>query len=349
MFCNFEIITTDILIIGGGLAGLTSALETSKRKIKTTVVSRGSGASPGIIGFNAPISKDDSDDIFSEDILKSGCYINNLKLVNILVKESLEVVEMLEDMGLGFDKDGNEYNLLKPLSCSFPRLVHYKNYTGPVAIKLIKKELKGRGVNLLRNIIITHLLRDENKITGAFGFNIKTSQPIAFKANVVILATGGMGAIYPFSTYFFDVVGSGYAMAYDIGAELIDMEFIQFDPCSGVYPDTIRGKGVVTTILNEGGALYNRLGKRFMLNYGHKGESVHKDILSRHIFKEIKNGRGTKNGGIYFDMSSLPGKMIEEKYPYLFKRYLTAGYIRFHLYQNQDPYPLAFLLLLRIL
>jgi len=116
MFCNFEIITTDILIIGGGLAGLTSALETSKRKIKTTVVSRGSGASPGIIGFNAPISKDDSDDIFSEDILKSGCYINNLKLVNILVKESLEVVEMLEDMGLGFDKDGNEYNLLSDIS-----------------------------------------------------------------------------------------------------------------------------------------------------------------------------------------------------------------------------------------
>ena len=325
MFKDLIIKDTELLIIGGGLAGLSSALEASREKVKTTVVYRSAGASPGVVGFNVPLFEKDSKNIFFQDIMESGGYINNTKLVNILIDESIDAMEMLESIGISFDKSEDKYDLLQPLSCSFPRLVHYQNYTGILAIKLITKLLKQRNVKIQRGIVATNLLTDKDKVVGALGFDITNNKFIIFKANAVILATGGLGAIYPFTTYFFDSFGSGYAMAFESGAELIDMEFVQFDPCCAVSPSSLRGRGVVTTILNQGAVIYNILGERFMLKLGSQGESVHKDILARGIYKEIIEGRGTENGGVYFDMSGVPSNLIEKNYPYLLKRYLTAG------------------------
>ncbi|MBA7577059.1 L-aspartate oxidase [subsurface metagenome] len=325
MLTNIEIKNTDLLVIGGGLAGLTAALEATKKNIKVAIAYEGSGASPRVMGFNVPLDIGDSSNIFFSDTIESGCYINNQKLVYILSREAKLAMTMLESLGLSFDKEGSKYSQLKALSCRFPRVVHYKNSTGLLAIKLIKKELKNRKVATLDNIKITHLLKKENKIIGAFGFNTKTFKPVIFKTNAVILATGGCCGIYSSTTNLPQATGNGYSMAYDLGAELVDMEFIQFEPCISVCPKSLRGKGIITTLLNEGGKLYNKSGKRFMFKYSKKGESTHKDILARAIYSEIKEGRGTKNGGVYFDASNCSSGLIEKKYPSYLKRYLSAG------------------------
>jgi len=317
---------TDVLVVGGGLAGLRAALAASHRGASVIVIYRGKGASPGIIGFDAAVGDKDSVDTFYNDILKSGLGLCDKKLARILAKESVQAVEDLEKLGLSFDKKDSKYHLLQPLGCSYPRVVHYKNLTGIQAANLMIKQLKKNGVKIIDGATVTDLLIDEDSVIGVCGINQSSNSFFTIKAGAVVLAIGGCGSVYPFTTYPADITGDGYAMAYLSGAELIDMEFMAFESCGFVFPNKLRGKTVSTTILMEGGQLLNSKGERFMLRYNpERVEKVQKDELARAVYQEIMEGRGTKHRGVYLDVSMLPRDTIVYAHSLFYQFALKAG------------------------
>jgi fumarate reductase (CoM/CoB) subunit A len=323
---NYQIHETDVLVIGGGLAGMRSAQKAREGGAKVILVTKGNGASPWVFGFNAPVGLEDSSERYYNDILQSGGYINNRRLAKIMAEEAVIAVTDLEKIGMNFDKDGKEYHLLQPLGCSYPRYVHYKNSTGREAIKLLGDEIRRGGVSIIQNTMITDLIAHDGKIVGVCGINRSDGNLNIFCAKAVVLAAGGCGRIYSFTTYPEDITSDSYAMAYQIGAELIDMEFIQFEPCGIVYPESLCGEIIVTTLLMEGGQLKNGKGERFMLRYDQKkGEKVQKDEVARAIYKEICEGRGTKHRGVYFDVSMLPRDLIVITHSMSYEPILKAG------------------------
>ena len=210
--------TIDVLIVGCGLAGLRAAQAASEKGVAVAIVAKGDGATPEIIGFNAPVAIDDSAKIFFDDILRGGVYLSNRILARIMAEEAEKAVKDLERIGMHFDTENGHYNLLQPLGCTYPRCVHYGNVTGLEARKRILKKIVDNGVVVLQDIMITHLFASEGKIFGGSGIDMKNGDFLAFCASAVILAAGGCGTLYPFTTYPFDISCDGYAMAYQIGA-----------------------------------------------------------------------------------------------------------------------------------
>jgi len=323
---NYQIHKTDVLVIGGGLAGMRSAQKAREGGAEVILVAKGNGASPWVFGFNAPVGSKDSPERYYDDILQSGCYLNNRNLAKIMAEEAVIAVADLEKIGMNFDKDGNQYHLLQPLGCSCPRYVHYKNSTGREAIKLLGDEIRKQGVSIIQNTAIIDLIAHDGKIVGVFGISRMDGNLNIFCAKAIVIAAGGCGRIYPLTTYPEDITSDSYAMAYQIGADLIDMEFMQFEPCGIVYPESLRGEIIVTTLLMEGGQLKDGKGERFMLRYDPKrGEKVQKDELARAIYKEVYEGRGTKHRGVYFDVSMLPGDLIVTAHSMSYEPILKAG------------------------
>jgi succinate dehydrogenase/fumarate reductase flavoprotein subunit len=309
---NCKHTVTDILVIGNGLAGLRAAQAAARKGADVLVVSKGAGASPDIMGFNVTAVAEDSADTFYEDIMKSGSFINNKKLARVLAEDSIKEVSNLEDLGLEFDKnEDGSLDALQPIGCRFPRLVRHKALTGMKAMKLITDDCKEQGVVFQSGIMITDLLQSNNRIVGAVGIRLKDGEFVSFLAKAVLLASGGCGAIHPVSTYPKTIIGDGYAMAYRAGVELVDMEVLQFDPCCYVYPESIKGHPIATTMLNAGAKLLNAKGEDFMKEkYGKDAGKVLKAELSRAMALEIMEGNGTKHGGVLYDVTMLPRDMV---------------------------------------
>lgn len=321
-----NIISTDVLIIGSGLAGIRAAQAAVKGGANVIVVGKGGGASPGIMGFDVAINAEGNSEVFYNDLLNSGHSINSKKLARILAEDSVKEITNLEKLGLEFDKnEDGSLAAFQPIGSSYPCLVHYKALTGIKSVALIKEDSKKDGVVFERSIMITELLQYNGKIVGAVGVNINNGQFVSYLAKAVVLATGGCGAIHPVTTYPEDIVGDGYAMAYRAGAELIDMEFMQFEPCCFVYPEAIKGKPIATTMMKEGAVLRNADGERFMLKYGEKSENVQKDELSRAMAIEISEGRGTKHKGVLYDVTMLPRDMVVINHSIFYDPALKAG------------------------
>lgn len=302
---------TDVLVIGGGLAGLRCAEEAAKN-CKVTLIANGSGASPYIHGINIPLHPEDSVDLFIDDTLKSGRGLGNYNLVRKLCEESVFLTEEFE-----FDKnESGEYDLLKPLGSSVPRVAGISGRTGVHIINEIKKE---SSFEILKNVRAMKLAVDKNKVLGAYCYNTVEKNWFFIGAKAVVLATGGFGGIFSFSTNSSDIGGDGIAMAFDAGAELCDMEFIQFEPTAAVSPLQIKGKSIITTMLYEGAVILNSKNERFM------EERVNKDELSLGIYREIQKGNGTTNNGVFFDMRKVPEELLLTKYKDYFQRYKNCG------------------------
>ena len=312
---------TDVLIVGGGIAGLRAALAAVETGAKVAIVAKGRGASPDVMGFNAPIGREDSVDTYYNDIMKSGLGINDRKLAKIVAEESIEAIRDMESLGLTFDKDGPYYDLLQPMGCTHPRLAHYKALTGMEICDLIRKELILRGATFIDSTMITSLLVHENAIAGAYGVNMLDGRLYVFVTKAVVLAAGGCGTLYPITTYPSDISSDSYAMAYRAGAELIDMEFVQFEPCTYVYPHEARGAIMVTTMLMAGAELRNANGD-LLVKERHR---MQKDELSRLIYREICEGRGTEHGGVYFDATMLPRDSIIRNHSISYEPAIRAG------------------------
>lgn len=310
----------DILVIGHGLAGLRAACAAAGSG-DVLVIAKGAPASPEIMGFNTAVCAGDREEDYYNDVMEAGSWISNPVLTRTLVEGASNVVSELESRGIlmSRNEDGS-YNTMRTLGCNFPRLLHSESDTGPRAMCVFREEAIKSGVKFENAVSALELLVEDNRIYGAIGFNKKNNIMTVYQAKAVILTTGGCGDIFPLTTYPRGISGDGYAMALRCGAELIDMEFLQYEPCCFLSPDSIRGKVAVTTMLVEGGELRNVNEQPFIFDY-----SIQKSALALKIAKEISEGRGTPHGGVYYDVTALPYQRVAVDHALFYDPALKSG------------------------
>ena len=306
----FDIITTDVLVIGSGVAGLRAAVAAAEKGVSVLVASKGPCASPEIMGLNAPVLPEDSVEQYFEDTERSGYGINDSRLAKILAEHVLGEVAWLEANGVHFARDENgQYLPIHTLGARYPRLIKAGVSSGSIEMKMLRDLCTEKKIQIDIPVDILGLIMVDGRVAGAWG--LRRGKTVCYRAKAVILATGGCGAIQDFTTYPSAIIGDGYAMAYEAGASLVDMEIQQFEPCCFVWPEEIRGKVIATTLLRHGAELRNGEGKTFMENYGLSRENAQKGSLSRAMLAEVRAGRGTPHGGIYYDMT-----MFDEDFLY---------------------------------
>lgn len=319
-----QTVTTDCLIIGGGLAGRMAAREASRAGLQVTLLSDGPGASPWVHGINIPVHPKDSVESFLSDTIASGQGVSDPALAAALCQDAPEILAELEGMGLRFNRDGQGYQFLRPLGASHPRVMSVGNDTGVAVLKTLKAELEAK-LDERPGLRAVHLQAQGGRVTGALCFDQSSHAWVTVRAAATVLACGGFCGIYPFSTNKRDSGGDGVAMAFRAGAALCDLEMIQFEPSGAVWPEALRGTSMITTMFFEGAVLRNSDGERFMLRYGPEGERVNKDLLARRIAAEIQAGKGTAHGGVYFDATALGKERLEALYPAYVARYRAVG------------------------
>ena len=319
---EIKTISTDVLIIGSGGAGSRAAIEVDNAGLKATIVSKGLSFRSGCTGmaeggYNAvfkAVDKDDSIDAHIFDTLKGGSYLNDKKLVEILVNESPKRLIDLENYGALFDRQESGEIDQRPFGGqSFRRTCYQGDRTGAELMNALKEEIIKRDIECIEEVMITSLVTDGDEVIGATGLNLKDSSLIYFKAKSTILASGGAGQLYPVTSNTFQKNGDGYAISYRAGADIVDMEQVQFHPTGMVSPKSKRGVLVTEAVRAEGGILLNSEGERFMSRYApEKMELATRDVVARSIYQEIIEGRGTENGGVYLDISHLDDDYIDE-------------------------------------
>ncbi len=319
-----EKVEADVLVIGSGLAGLTAAHVLFNENKNVIVLSDGPGASPWIHAFCVPLDENDSADIYFSDTLSSGCHLNSPALARALCDDSIACFKWLEDLGIEFDRDGDRYRLLRPLGASCSRLVSCTRGAGPEIMARLNRELNGN-VRIIKNSRALSLCTEEGSVSGALVYDKSANTFFIIQAKAIILASGGFCGIYPFSTNKRDSGGDGIAMAFNAGANLLDLEFVQFEPSVAVWPPAGKGLGMITTMLYEGAVLRNSKKERFMLNYPENTECVGKDVMALRIANEIRAGNGTPHGGIWFDATQVGEDKLKKVYPVYFERYANVG------------------------
>ena len=332
---KIKTISTDVLIIGSGGAGSRAAIEVDNAGLKATIVSKGLSFRSGCTGmaeggYNAvfkTVDKDDSIEAHINDTLKGGSFLNDKKLVEILVNESPQRLIDLENYGALFDRKENGEIDQRPFGGqSFRRTCYQGDRTGAELLNALKEEIIRRDIECIEEVMITSLVTDADQVIGATGLNLKDSSLIYFKAKSVILASGGAGQLYPVTSNTFQKNGDGYAIAYKAGAQLVDMEQIQFHPTGMIAPESKKGVLVTEAVRAEGGKLMNKDGERFMSKYApEKMELATRDVVARSIYQEIIEGRGTKNGGVYLDISHLDDDYIDEKLETMVLQFENVG------------------------
>ncbi|MDO9044436.1 MAG: fumarate reductase (CoM/CoB) subunit TfrA [Methanobacteriaceae archaeon] len=331
-----EFYKCDVLIIGSGGAGCRAAIEVSNHNLKPIIVSKGLSFKSGCTGmaeggYNAVFAYVDCDDntqVHYEDTLKGGGFINGPELARILVEESPERLVDLENYGAMFDRQESGELDQRPFGGqTFRRTCFQGDRTGHEMITALKEEVIRREITTLDEIMITALIMDEDrkKVQGAVGLSLKDSKIIIFQAKSTILATGGAGQIYPVTSNTVQKGGDGFALAWNAGADLIDMEQVQFHPTGMVYPDSRKGVLVTEAVRGEGGILADKGGNRFMGNYDSRMELATRDIVARAIYNEIREGRGTENGGVFLDVTHLDPELIEEKLETMLLQFQDVG------------------------
>jgi fumarate reductase (CoM/CoB) subunit A len=315
---------TDVLIIGSGGAGLRAAIEANKHNARVLVVSKGdfpSGCTAVSMGaMLAPFHEQDSADRHFSDTLEGGDRINNQKLLRILVTQARERTTELEQFGTRFDRENDHYKLFPFTGSSVSRgVLAFDHYQGGYIEGLVNEVTK-LGIEVLTNITVIDLVKDNGRIVGAVGLDMATDTVLFLSARTIVLATGGAGNLYNLTTNPPDITGDGYALAYNSGVQLSDMEFVQGRVCM-IYPTGMRGTpppgdGMVTL----GGRFYNSECERYMRRYHpQKLELVTRAQMSICAQKEIQAGRYTKNGGMYGDLSGVPKEDL-----FQFKRFIKV-------------------------
>lgn len=332
---EIKTISTDVLIIGSGGAGSRAAIEVDDSGLKATIVSKGLSFRSGCTGmaeggYNAvfkTVDKDDSKEAHIHDTLKGGSYLNDKKLVEILVDESPQRLIDLENYGALFDRQESGEIDQRPFGGqTYRRTCYQGDRTGAELLNALKEEIIRRDIECIEEVMITSLVTDEEQVIGATGLDLTDSSLIYFKAKATILASGGAGQLYPVTSNTFQKNGDGYAIAYKAGANLIDMEQVQFHPTGMVAPESKKGVLVTEAVRAEGGKLLNKDGERFMSKYApEKMELATRDVVARSIYQEIIEGRGSENGGVYLDISHLDDDYIEEKLETMVLQFNNVG------------------------
>jgi succinate dehydrogenase / fumarate reductase, flavoprotein subunit len=332
----------DVLIIGGGSAGLRAAIEAHDAGANVLLISKSRKGDPHTVlargGINAALGTMDPEDnwmIHAVDTLREGEFLADYEKVEILCKRAPEAINELVNWGARFHREEDGRLTQRFFGAhTYRRTVFYEDWTGQEIVRVLLDQVNQRKIKIIDDIYITKLLKSgsandkkesvvADEIIGAFGIDIKKKEIVVFQCKSLILAGGGYTRVYEVSSSrIFENHGEGMALAYDAGADLIDMEMVQFHPTGMVWPDKARGTLATEAIRGEGGILLNSKNERFMKKYyPEKMELGPRDIVARAAYNEILEGRGTVHGGVWLDVTHLSKEKIMDRLPTMYKQF----------------------------
>ena len=350
----------DVLVIGAGGAGLRAAIAAQEAGADVGLVCKsllGKAhtvmAEGGVAAALAHVAPSDDWKVHFRDTMVGGTYLNNQRMAQLHAVEAPARVRELEAWGAVFDRTRDGRILQRSFGGhSHPRLAHVGDRTGLEIIRTLQDRAVASGIQVYMECTVTRLTTAPSGVTGAVGYWRTTGRPIVFPAKSVVLATGGIGRAYSVTSNSWEYSGDGQALAYDAGAELIDMEFVQFHPTGMVWPPGVRGLLVTEAVRGEGGILRNASGERFMWKYlpeerrkeyaadddeaarwvkalsesretdaRRPPELSTRDNVARAIYTEVREGRGSPHGGVFLDISYLPADHVRRKLPSMYEQF----------------------------
>lgn len=335
---NKEILKTSVLVIGAGAAGARCAIQMRKNGLDPLVISKRdyddahtTWARGGINASLANLDNEDSWPIHAADTLDEGHYLNDPNAVECMSKNIPEVVRELDDWGMNFSKTENDEIDQRYFGAqSYRRTCFAGDYTGEAMLNTLVEKAQSMDIEYKDNLYVTKLLSDNHKVYGAVSYDMQSEEYIVIRSEKVVLAAGGHTSLYArHSSRDNENTGDGVGLAYEAGAELMDMEFVQFHPTgmSGEkYGEKWDGRLVTEAVRGEGGRLYNSKNERFMKNYSPKQMELDaRDVVARAIVQEIRDGRGTDNDAVYLDISHKDESFIKERLPRMYERFQELG------------------------
>src|SRR5829696_5317990 len=349
--------TCDVLIIGGGSAGLRAAIEAHDAGANVIIISRSKRGDPHTTlargGINAALGTMDLEDnwtIHALDTLREGEFIADYEKVEVLCKNAPDAIKELVNWGARFhrEKDGRLTQRFFGAH-TYRRTVFYEDWTGLEIIRVLMEQVNNRKIKVIDNIYITKLLKSNDdgdddddvnggrtlsstappeevvkeEVIGAVGVDTKNKEFVTFESKSLILAAGGYTRVYAVSSSrIFENYGEGIALAYEAGVDLIDMEMVQFHPTGMVWPEKALGTLATEAIRGEGGILLNSKGERFMKNYDpERMELGPRDVVARANYNEIISGRGTEHDGVWLDVTHLRKEVIQERLTTMYEQF----------------------------
>jgi succinate dehydrogenase flavoprotein subunit len=324
----------DVLVIGAGGAGLRAAIEAASQGASTALVCKsllGKAhtvmAEGGIAAAFGHMEGEDDWRTHFQDTLFGAKYLNNWRMAELHATEAPERVHELETWGGVFDRLPDRRLSQRAFGGhTHRRLVHIGDRTGLELIRTLQDKVVHQDVEVFMEHTVTTLLKDGDRVCGAFGYRRATGEFVLFAARAVILATGGFGKGWRITSNSWEYTGDGHALGYEAGAELVDMEFVQFHPTGMVAPAGVVGLLVTEAVRGEGGLLRNSTGERFMERYDAKRmELSTRDVVARAIYAEVREGRGSPHGGVFLDVSHLPPETVRKKLPSMYDQFLELA------------------------
>ncbi len=358
---KYETHSHDVLVIGAGGAGLRAAIEASAMGLSVGLVCKsllGKAhtvmAEGGIAAALGNVEPKDDWKVHFRDTMKGGRYLNQWRMAQLLAMEAPARVNELEEWGALFDRTKDGLILQRNFGGhKYPRLAHVGDRTGLEMIRTLQQHGIHTGMDVYMECTITRLLGDQDRVCGAFGYWRESGKFVVFEAKAVVLATGGIGRAFKINSNSWECTGDGQALAYLIGAELIDSEFMQFHPTGMVWPPSVRGTLITEGVRGEGGTLRNKDGRRIMFDYipplyaketaateeeadrwlrestsgvattaRRTPDLLPRDIVSRAIYTEVKAGRGSPHGGVFLDIATRrSAEDIKRKLPAMYHQF----------------------------
>jgi succinate dehydrogenase / fumarate reductase flavoprotein subunit len=332
---TYETVETDVLILGAGGAGLRAAIAAGESGARVLVVCKsllGKAhtvmAEGGVAAAMHNVAYQDSWEVHFADTMKGGKLINDWRAAELHARESPERVLELEKWGAVFDRTWQGRIHQRPFGAhTYPRLAHIGDRTGLELIRTLQdRAVHTRGVDVHMETTVFKLLTSDGRIAGALAYRRTDGSLILFRCPALVLASGGAGKMYRVTSNSWESTGDGTALAYEAGAELRDMEMVQFHPTGMVWPAGVRGILVTEGVRGEGGVLRNRDGERFMERYDRERmELSSRDIVARAINTEVTAGRGTPHGGAFLDITHRKPEFIKSKLPSMYEQFLKLA------------------------
>jgi succinate dehydrogenase / fumarate reductase flavoprotein subunit len=331
----YDTVETDVLVLGAGGAGLRGAIAAADSGARVLVVCKsllGKAhtvmAEGGVAAALHNVAYQDTWEVHFADTMKGGKMINDWRMAEIHAKESPERVLELERWGAVFDRTWQGRIHQRPFGAhTYPRLAHIGDRTGLELLRTLQdRAVHSSGVDVHMEVTVFKLLKAEGQIAGALAYRRSDGSLILYRCAALLLASGGAGKMYRVTSNSWESTGDGSALAYHAGAELRDMEMVQFHPTGMVWPTGVRGILVTEGVRGEGGVLRNKDGERFMQRYDHERmELSSRDIVARAINSEVLAGRGSPHGGVFLDITHRKPDYIKRKLPSMYEQFLKLA------------------------
>ena len=305
---------TDVLIIGGGTAAMRAAVAAAETGAATLIIQKGP-PNLGIVAFNAPVpDAGDSVEQYFQDMVVRGQFLVDNEIAAYLTNQAIKELRFFEGHGLSFKHHGQSYQPRLTSGNTVPRTIYTSDRTGPQLLAVMQRLLRQYKVPIQQNKQAIQLLQQGKRVTGALAYDLRNQTLEIYQAQAVVIATGGLGPLYAVSNNHPHLSGDGLMLAFRAGAELVDMEFVQFEPFVIRAPHLKDSFGI-SFLLDDNPRIYNTDGDEFL---SQRAAELGKDVLSRSLFAQIQAGKGTHNGGIFFDLTDVEKSKLD-----LHPRFLT--------------------------